>query len=58
MKWHEDPAAKENRVRAVLHLLQEMSDGDRARVLEGAREFMCLLCGQDAPCYCAPCYDE
>lgn len=56
MEYPDDPTAKQ--VEFIVALLRQMPEADRKRVLDEAGEFMCLLCGADAPCYCAPCYDE
>lgn len=38
--------------------VREMTVEERKAFLSLLAEDVCLLCGQDAPCYCAPCYDE
>jgi hypothetical protein len=55
-EFPDDPTEKQ--VEFIVALLRTMSMQDRKRVLDEADEFMCLLCGGDQKCYCAPCYDE
>ena len=55
-EFPDDPTAKQ--VAFIVALLRTMPVADRKRVLDEASEFMCLLCGEDQRCYCAPHYDE
>lgn len=43
---------------SILSLLRELSFEERKRVLYLMDDFMCMICGGPADCYCAPCYDE
>lgn len=39
-------------------MVREMTAEERKAFISQLGEHVCLLCGEDAPCYCAPCYDE
>ena len=38
--------------------VEELAPSLRKQFLQSLSETVCTLCGEDAPCYCAPCYDE
>jgi len=48
----------EEHVAGLVAKFVELKPEWRARFLHEASEVVCMLCGNDAKCYCAPCYDE
>lgn len=50
--------AQERQLDRIADAFRDMKPEERKHSLDELATFMCLLCGQDAPCYCAPCYDE
>lgn len=55
-EFPDDPTAKQ--VEFIVALVRQMSVADRKRLLDDLGGEVCLLCGEDAPCYCAPGFDE
>lgn len=48
----------ERKIDECVALVREMNVEERKAFLAHLGEHVCLLCGEDAPCYCDPAYDE
>ena len=56
MEYPDDPTEKQTEF--TVALVRNMTPAERAAMFASLAEHVCLLCGNDAPCYCAPGYDE